>query len=80
VTTPGGAIRMASDRSNRTYLEIRLDAAGREPRLVAQVGRERGSRVFEDERPVCEGMAIESVTDEDLLAALLDLLPELIER
>lgn len=80
VTTPGGAIRMASDRSNRTYLEIRLDTAGREPRLVAQVGRERGSRVFEDERPICEGMAIEAVTDEDLLAALLDLLPELIER
>jgi hypothetical protein len=80
VTTPGGAVRMASDRSNRTYLEIRLDTAGREPQLVARIGRERGSRVLEDERPICEGMAIGAVTDEHLLAALLDLLPELIER
>jgi len=80
VTTPGGAVRMASDRSNRTYLEIRLDTAGREPQLVAQIGRERGSRVLEDERPICEGLAIGAVTDEHLLAALLDLLPELIER
>jgi hypothetical protein len=80
VTTPGGAVRMASDRSNRTYLEIRLGTTGREPQLVAQIGRERGSRVLEDERPICEGIAIGAVTDEQLLAALLDLLPELIER
>lgn len=80
VTTPGGAVRMSSDRSSRTYLEIRLDTAGREPQLVAQIGRERGSRVLEDERPICEGLAIGAVTDEHLLAALLDLLPELIER
>jgi hypothetical protein len=80
VTTPGGAVRMASDRSNRTYLEIRLDTAGREPQLIAQIGRERGSRVLEDERPICAGMAVGAVTDEHLLAALLDLLPELIER
>lgn len=80
VTTPGGAVRMSSDRSNRTYVEIRLDTAGHEPQLVAQIGRERGSRVFEDERPICRGMSVEAVTDEHLLAALLDLLPELIER
>ena len=80
VTTPGNAVRMVSDRSGRTYLEIRLDTAGREPQLVAQIGRERGSRVLEDERPICEGLAIGAVTDEHLLAALLDLLPELIER
>lgn len=80
VTTPGGAVRMASDRSTRTYLEIRLDTAGREPQLVAQIGRERGSRVFEDDHPICQGVPLEAVTDEQLLAALVDLLPELIER
>jgi hypothetical protein len=63
VTTPGGAVRMASDRSSRTYLEIRLDTAGREPQVVAEVGRERGSRVFADERLVCPGVAIDAITD-----------------
>ena len=80
VTTPGNAVRMVSDRSGRTYLEIRLDTSGAEPQLVAEVGRERGSRVLADERPVCQGLAIEAVTDEDLLAAILDAMAELIER
>jgi hypothetical protein len=80
VTTPGGAVRMSSDRSSRTYLEIRLDTTGAAPQLVAEICRERGSRVLTDERPICEGMAIESITDEHLLAAVLDLMAELIER
>jgi hypothetical protein len=80
VTTPGGAVRMASDRSSRTYLEIRLDTAGREPQLVAEIGRERGSRVSTEERPIGRGAAIEAITDERLLGEVLDLLPELVER
>jgi hypothetical protein len=80
VTTPGGAVRMTSDRSGRTYIEIRLDTAGPSPQVVAEIGRERGSRVFANERPVCEGMAIEAITDEHLLAAILDAIAELIER
>jgi phage/plasmid primase-like uncharacterized protein len=80
VTTPGNAVRMVSDRSGRTYLEIRLDTAGAAPQLVAEVGRERGSRVLADERPICQGMAIDAITDEDLLAAVLDAMTELIER
>jgi hypothetical protein len=80
VTTPGDTVRMVSDRSGRTYLEIRLDTAGAAPRLLAEVGRERGSRVLADERPICDGMAIEAITDEHLLAAILDAMAELIER
>jgi hypothetical protein len=80
VTTPGGAVRMSSDRSSRTYLEIRLDTAGAAPQVIAEVGRERGSRVFADERPICPGTAIEAITDEQLLAAMLDAMAELIER
>ena len=80
VTTPGNTVRMVSDRSGRTYIEIRLDTAGAAPQLVAEVGRERGSRVLSDERPICEGLAIEAITDEDVLAAILDAMADLIER
>ena len=80
VTTPGNAVRMVSDRSGRTYLEIRLDTAGAAPQVVAEVGRERGSRVLADERPICQGMAIDAITDEDLLGSILDAMAELIER
>ena len=80
VTTPGSAVRMSSDRSSRAYLEVRLDTAGAVPQLIAEVGRERGSRVSADERPICQGLAVEAITDEDLLAAILDAMAELIER
>jgi len=80
VTTPGRAVRLSSDRSSRTYLEIRLDTTGPAPQIVAEIGRERGSRILADERPVCEGMAIDAVTDEQLLTPLLDAMAELIER
>jgi hypothetical protein len=80
VTTPGGAVRMSSDRSSRRYLEIRLDTSGAVPQVLAEIGRERGSRILTDERPICQGMAIDAITDEHLLSALLDLMAELIER
>ena len=80
VTTPGRAVRMSSDRSGRTYLEVRLDTSGAVPQIVAEVGRERGSRVLADERPICEGVALDAITDEDLLAALLEAMADLIER
>ena len=80
VTTPGSAVRMSSDRSSRAYLEVRLDTAGAAPQLIAEVGRERGSRVFTDEHPICRGLPIDAVTDEQLLDELLNLMPEMIER
>ena len=80
VTTPGNTVRMVSDRSGRTYLEIRLDTAGAAPQLLAEVGRERGSRVFTDEHPICRGLPIDVVTDEQLLNELLSLMSEMIER
>jgi len=80
VTTPGSAVRMSSDRSSRAYLEVRLDTAGATPQLLAEVGRERGSRVFTDEHPICRGLPIDVVTDEQLLNELLSLMSEMIER
>jgi hypothetical protein len=71
---------MSSDRSGRTYLEIRLDTSGPAPQVVAEVGRERGSRVFADERPICQGMPVDAITDEHLLAAIVEAMGDLIER
>ena len=80
VVTPGGVARMVSDRSNRTYLEIRLDTTGPVPQVIAEVGRERGSRVLADERPVGEGLPVDAVTDEHVLAVVVGAMGELIER
>ena len=80
VSTPGSAVRMVSDRSSRTYLELRLDTTGASPQVMLEVGRERGSRVLTDDRPVGDGAHVDTLTDEDVLTAVLASLEDLIER
>jgi hypothetical protein len=80
VLTPGNTVRMLSERSNRTFVELRLDTSLPTPTLVAEVGRERGSRVSTTDRVVAEGVALEAITDEHVLEFLLDVMAELIER
>ena len=80
VTTPGAMVRMTSERSSRTYLEVRLDTSGPSPRILVEVGRERGNRVLTDDRVVGEGLPVESVTDEHLTTALIEAVGDLVER
>jgi hypothetical protein len=80
VSTPGNTVRMVSDRSSRTYLELRLDTTGASPQVVLEVGRERGSRVITEERPVGSGAQVDTLTEEDVLAALMESLEDLVER
>jgi hypothetical protein len=80
VSTPGGLLRMTSDRSSRTYIEIRLDTNGPEPQVIAEVARQRGSRVLADERPIAPGTPIGAIGDAQLLESLLDAMADLIER
>ena len=80
VFTPAGGVRLASDRAGHSFVDLRLDTAGDAPQVVAEVSRERGSRTLSDDRPVREGAPIDTLTDEDVLAFLLDAIGELIER
>jgi hypothetical protein len=80
VTTPGEGVRLISDRSPRTYVDVRLDTSGPEPLVVAEVSRERGHRVLVDDRPVGAGQAIGALTDQDVIAMLVATIAELVER
>jgi len=80
VTTPGEGVRLASDRSPRTYVDLRLDTSGPEPLVVAEVSRERGHRVLVDDRPVGAGRAIAALTEQDVVALLVSTIGELVER
>ncbi|MCX6550032.1 MAG: hypothetical protein NTY02_03310 [Acidobacteria bacterium] len=78
VTTPGGAVRMTSERSSRTYVEIRLDTTGPLPQIIAEIGRERGSRVLSDDQVIGEGLPVDEITDEHVLDVLVDAIGELL--
>jgi len=79
VFTPGGSVRLMSDRSAQDYVELTLDAGGDEPRVLGRSSRARGSRVIESERPVAD-KNVRDLTEDDVLGYLLTELEPLVER
>ena len=79
VFTPGGSVRLMSDRSAEDYVELTLDAAGDEPRVVGRSSRSRGRRVIESERPIAE-KPVRDLTEDDVLVYVLKEIEPLVER
>ena len=77
VFTPSGSVRLMSDRGAEDFIELTLDAAGAEPRVIGQVSRTRGRRVIDAERTVG---APDTLTEEQLLDFLLKELEAFVER
>ena len=77
VFTPGGSVRLMSDRSTEDYLELVLDTSGDEPVVSGHTGRSRGRRVVESERPIGPPATL---TENDVLSFILQALAPLVER
>jgi hypothetical protein len=79
VFTPGGAVRLASDRNAEDFVELSLDTSGDEPAVVGHVSRTRGRRIIESEQAI-GARAIAEITEEQLLDFLLRALEPFVER
>ena len=77
VFTPGGSVRLMSDRSTEDYIELALDTSGDEPVVSGHTGRSRGRRVVESEQPIGPPAAL---TENDVLSFVLKALEPLVER
>ena len=80
VSTPSGAVRLASDHGRDDYIELALDNSGETPIVVGHVRRTRGSRTIDDERPVKPGTAPQDLADADVLQFLINALEPWLER
>ena len=78
VFTPGGGIRLASDRASEDFIELRLDVSGPSPVVLGHVNRARGSRVLASERPIGAGVA--ELTEQDVLEFLVQEIQPFVER
>ncbi len=76
VFTPGGSVRLMSDRAAEDYVELELDTTG-EPVVTGRASRSRGRRVIESERPIGSPATL---TEEDVLSFVLKSLEPLVER
>ena len=79
VFAPGGSVRLMSERAAEDYIELTLDVAGPEPRVVGHCSRIRGRRVLESESPIAD-VAIQDLTDEHVLEFVLKELEPFVER
>ena len=80
VFTPNGGLRMALAKSADDFIEFALDTSQDEPFVTLQVNRSRGRRVVQHERPVKGRTAVDRLSEEDVLQALLDEIAPFVER
>ena len=80
VFTPGGGLRLASDKGRDDYVEFALDGSAEPPQVVGRIRRARGSRTLDEERPIKPGTLPEELSEEDVLTFLLDALQPWLER
>jgi hypothetical protein len=78
--TPAGSVRLASERGADDYIELALDQTRHPITVIGRTSFRRGSRLVENERPVREGRAIDTLTDEHVLEYLLDAIEPFVER
>jgi hypothetical protein len=79
VFTPGGSVRLMSDKAAEDYVEISLDTSGNDPTVVGHTSRVRGRRGVESEQPIA-GKTIDALTDEDVLEFLIREITPFVER
>ncbi len=80
VMTPSGGVRLVPERTREDGIELTLDGSIDPPRATLTTMRSRGSRTVRKERPLKDGAPIDSITDDDVVAALLDELVPWLER
>ena len=79
VFTPNGGLRMALAKSADDFIEFALDTQ-EEPFAALRVNRTRGRRVVQHERPVKGRTAVDRLSEEDVLQALLEEIAPFVER
>lgn len=79
VHTPADSVRLASDASPETFLEIQLDTHGSTPQVIGRISLGRGRQaVVVDERPLAQSRPVSDLVEEDFAGFLVDAIPRLI--
>lgn len=79
VFTPGGSVKLMSDKSPEDYLELSLDTSGEHPIVMGHVSRARGRRVIESEQPIAH-KGVGDLTEEDVFEFVLKEIEPFVER
>jgi hypothetical protein len=78
--TPGGSVRLMSDRSADDFIELVLDTSGETPSVMGRTSRAWGRRTALSEQPLNQSVSIRELTEEDVLKFLLKALEPFVEK
>ena len=78
--TPGGSVRLMSDRSADDFIELVLDTTGETPSVMGRTSRAWGRRTALSEQPLNRSVSIRELTEEDVLKFLLKALEPFVEK
>ena len=78
--TPGGSVRLMSDRSADDFLELVLDTTGDKPSVTGRASRAWGNRTMVSEQPLNPSVPIRELTEDDVLKFLLNALEPFVEK
>jgi hypothetical protein len=79
VFTPGGSVKLLSDKSAEDYIELSLDTTGDRPVVLGRTSRTRGRRVIESEHPIAQ-KPLPDLTEEDVFEFVLKEIVPFVER
>jgi hypothetical protein len=79
VQTPASAIHLVSDRHRDDRIELELDTNGDTPAALLIVNRRHRGHVIREERPLAAGAAVDAISEDVLVADLLDALSPWLE-
>jgi hypothetical protein len=80
VFTPGGSVRLMSDKSADDFIELVLDSTGASPVVTGRTSRAWGNRTNVSEHAINPAVAIREISEADVLAFLLKALEPFVEK
>ncbi len=72
LSTPPGSVRLVSERRSEDYVDLSVDTTADPVTILTEVAHVRGRRVSTVERPLAPDVPLDQLTDENVLAFLLD--------
>ena len=80
LSTPAGSVRMTSEKHHEDFIDLAVDATQDPVTITTLVSHVRGQRVSTTDRPLADGVEVNHLTEEHVLAFLLEVLPVFVAR
>ena len=78
--TPGGGVRLMSDKSADDFIELVLDTTGVVPQVMGRTSRTWGNRTNVSEQPLNPSRPIREIVEADVLEFLLKALEQFVDK